>query len=744
MKKLFYLLVLTLLLIASCKKANKVIINYDDDGLVTTITYDLKENNDLMNVVKEGYDFIGWFDGEERINEFPTEAGTYNFKSHFEIKKFTVQYNDETKEAIQVDYNTVFVPKKLDDKLNSKFLGWSLNYNSNEIIDKITIASNINLYPVYEEVDRYKLIDDAIAAINIPKEITTDLNLITSYNGVSIVWKSDFPTIINNKGNVFRQEYEAVVILTATFQCEGLIRKKTYRVVVYKLSDITVLNNVLNNYKFIGEIKHGRFVLKDDFSTDYNTIESYWESNAQSYVSNDGVIIMYPDEQLNFEFSLTLKLGEEKVSKKYNAILNPLPFNELVDLALEQEVIEDYIHTSKIYLPTEFEYGIKGTWSSEDSSVINPNGDVKINNETSKQLTKIKMTLTLTRGSEKLEKEFIFKIQTKEGLIVEHPLSMNKESMTNLKIVETYLVLNDDAVEGSYLSDEISTADFISLVPTWDAVTSVDATVQFLIRVKVGDTWSDYVKYSDSGWGLGLKNKCYNQDAGVAELIEDEFMVKKGLTANKIQYQLILRRTNLDVVSPKVTLVTCALELKNKPDNIFKDNIYPESVIYQVPKLYQRVVPGIGGVICSATSSTMLLNYKGLSFVDKDPQYEHRYIASLVKEYNSNVYGNWCFNCVARGAYGFYAYVERLFSIEELVHHLVNVGPVAISVKGQMTSNKKDYYTAGHLLVIKGYTKDTNGEYVFTANDPNVLEVECTYTRSVIENVWRYIIYTIE
>ena len=96
------------------------------------------------------------------------------------------------------------------------------------------------------------------------------------------------------------------------------------------------------------------------------------------------------------------------------------------------------------------------------------------------------------------------------------------------------------------------------------------------------------------------------------------------------------------------------------------------------------------------------------------------------------------------GAFGFYSYVERMFSIEELVFDLAEYGPVAISVKGQMTSNIFDYYTAGHLLVIKGYIRNDKGEITFIANDPNVQQVECQYSEQIIKQVWRNVIYTIE
>ena len=92
------------------------------------------------------------------------------------------------------------------------------------------------------------------------------------------------------------------------------------------------------------------------------------------------------------------------------------------------------------------------------------------------------------------------------------------------------------------------------------------------------------------------------------------------------------------------------------------------------------------------------------------------------------------------GAVGEFAYVKRFTGPYELVEHLSNVGPVSLSVKGNMQGI---YTTGGHLLVCKGY-KIVDGEYVFICNDPALSYVEVEYTYETIKNVWRNIAYVIE
>lgn len=169
----------------------------------------------------------------------------------------------------------------------------------------------------------------------------------------------------------------------------------------------------------------------------------------------------------------------------------------------------------------------------------------------------------------------------------------------------------------------------------------------------------------------------------------------------------------------------------------------PKEVVYDVPKLYQGAVPVIGNSICSATSTTMLLKYHGFHFSSFDAEYEHRYIASIVRDYGNNIYGNWVYNTVTMGGYGLNSYVARMYSVDELIYHLAYVGPVALSVKGTMISNEKTYTTAGHLIVAIGY-KYVNDVLYIVCNDPNVENVYCEYSLSVINNTWRNITYVVE
>ena len=136
----------------------------------------------------------------------------------------------------------------------------------------------------------------------------------------------------------------------------------------------------------------------------------------------------------------------------------------------------------------------------------------------------------------------------------------------------------------------------------------------------------------------------------------------------------------------------------------------------------------------------MLLKYKGHSFTDKGYDYEHEYIAINAKDYGNDIFGNWVYCTAVMGAHNEQAYVKYFANNDELIEHLMNVGPVSLSVKGNMQGL---YNTGGHLLVCKGY-KIENGVPVFICNDPALKNVEVEYTYETIENVWRNVAYVIE
>ncbi len=308
----------------------------------------------------------------------------------------------------------------------------------------------------------------------------------------------------------------------------------------------------------------------------------------------------------------------------------------------------------------------------------------------------------------------------------------------NLLLKDRGLILKEDAIEATYHSKEISIIPSTIVVASWGAITSKDATVEVRVSLKVNGIWSKYVSYGR--WGFGLKNKSYFQQMDLIKLDEDEMIVLDNLLATSIKYEIIFRRTNLNISSPKFNFISFALAAPNYTYNVSREKL-PTYVLHDVPKLCQLVVPEIGNSICSPTTITMQLKYQGLDFSNFD-EFEHRYIAIKSHDYGNDIFGNWVYCTVTAASFNLKAYVAKMYSIEELLQHLID-GPVGLSVRGRMISSEKDYTTKGHLLLAIGYKYIDDKLYIL-CNDPNVNNVYCEYSEDVIKETWRYVSYIVK
>ena len=285
-----------------------------------------------------------------------------------------------------------------------------------------------------------------------------------------------------------------------------------------------------------------------------------------------------------------------------------------------------------------------------------------------------------------------------------------KFNCINTKIEGNRLVVDDKTKEASIISPVIETKEFTELVGSWSCITDKESTVELKIAVKVGDTWSRYFTYG--AWGLGGENLYYNQDDEKVHMNIDEILLKDGNLGSAFCFKVTFKK------DAKLSLVCITLKIPNYEYTVDASNC-PDYVCYDVPCLNQNMVPVIGHEMCSATTSAMLLKYKGFNFKDKDSEFEHRYVASLVADngHHAPTYGNWVFNTAAISAFGVDSYVARNYTWDELKLHLATVGPVGASIKGDTGV----YKTGGHLIVVRGY-REVDGKTYVICNDPNINE----------------------
>jgi hypothetical protein len=222
--------------------------------------------------------------------------------------------------------------------------------------------------------------------------------------------------------------------------------------------------------------------------------------------------------------------------------------------------------------------------------------------------------------------------------------------------------------------------------------------------------------------------KTENED-DLAYVDTDTLIVKgtNGETACAIRYKLILK-TSIPDVSPSVRLVAGTIRNTSEGQNIpklYANEITPElsefNKVIDIPRFSQMVCdPEIKGSICSPTSVTMVLNHYGEKLVPEETAWKVYDIA-----YGS--FGNWPFNTAYAASLGFESYVTYCSSVYDLKKEIYNDYPIIVSVKYRNDESVDSKHpvihgapiskTNGHLIVVCGFEKENDKEYVIV-NDP--------------------------
>jgi hypothetical protein len=392
------------------------------------------------------------------------------------------------------------------------------------------------------------------------------------------------------------------------------------------------------------------------------------------------------------------------------------------------------------------------TWTSSNLSLIDENGhviqayeDAVVQLEATVHTEKYSKTITF---EVKVMKKEVISSWIKEHQYVKYAKDLDQSRFNQVRLVNEKLELVEGQLEGFYESDQVESTSFTKMVGSWSAISSAQATVELQVRVMVDGQWSKYLSYRS--WGFGKNNFSLNSSDHIAKTSIDEIVILNDKQAQKFQYKVILKRNEINTPSSKLDLVSFALTI---PEYQYKPNVddLPRFFDYEVPMLNQQRVPDIGSSICSPTSAAMLLLYKGHDLYQED-ELPHRYTAGLFRDYGANIYGNWVFNTVGISSFNEKAYVGMMYSFEELMRHLVEVGPVAASVSGDMGL----YQTGGHLIVVRGYRITDDGDIFVIVNDPNINErfgnddqgnplfVYYEFPLETFMNTWKGIVYIIE
>ncbi|HHX78264.1 MAG TPA: C39 family peptidase [Acholeplasmataceae bacterium] len=548
---------------------------------------------------------------------------------------------------------------------------------------------------------------EAIGEINIPSKTKVDISLpsLVEVNGktIELEYFISNTDVIGYDGVINRDSTDKNVIITITRKTDDRVEQIEKTVTVLKLG----VEDAFDLFELGITETYSDIELPESFMG----YEIIWLSFSENIISSTGKY-SFVSEDTEVLLSALLLSGDYP-EKEFTVIAKPIPDLERLNLIVETINIPE-VATSNLVLKTMFDYDVTGIWTSSNEDVITTSGTVYLS-DSEKVVT---LTVNLQYGDSTLTKVFTVTTIAIEGKQVmghnyqDYAKDYNLANMIDVHLENKRLVLDEGKTSGTYVSSEFNTKGFGTLVASWAAISSKTATAEIEVKVKVDGVWSKYFSYQK--WGLGLQNRSINSSDSIAKLSTDELVVGNSKTANAYQYRVTLRRNTIADESPKLLLVAVALTIPGYTFEVDQTG-FPDFVDYDVPKLNQNEVPTIGNSICSITSSTMLLKYKGHDFTEFDSEYEHRYMAGLLKDYGSGIYGNWVYNTVGMSAYGEETYVNKMYSFAELQKHLIEVGPISASMKGNMGL----YTTNGHLIVVRGY-RVVNGQTHVIINDPNI------------------------
>ncbi len=273
----------------------------------------------------------------------------------------------------------------------------------------------------------------------------------------------------------------------------------------------------------------------------------------------------------------------------------------------------------------------------------------------------------------------------------------------------------DGVFVGVFESNSLNVGAFDTMLVSWNAICG-DGKVAVSVSYECTDgTWSDYFSFGTwSDKNNTSTSKSTSDEYGKMNV--DTFTTKKTATGN-IKYKIVITRNGDHIpVLENITIATPTM-------NSSKPTAYPDKTWIDVP-MRSQLAPengSQGGVMCSATTVAMALEYLGYN----QTTYETA-MGTFDKEYDG--FGNWLFSVAEAGSHGYYAFCD--FYTEDMMKCALSKG-YSIGCSTKLTS-------AGHIVLVVGYETIDGVDY-YIVNDPNVNPNNADVTRYTCEyfnSVW--------
>lgn len=317
--------------------------------------------------------------------------------------------------------------------------------------------------------------------------------------------------------------------------------------------------------------------------------------------------------------------------------------------------------------------------------------------------------------------------------------------VTDETIGDGAIVLAEGATEGVYTSEVLGTVPFEYMVAFWGADTPDGTSIDVSARayVDMNKEWTEWLSWGT--WSSSIKRCSVSENTTAAYMDTDTFTIRgsSGETASKVQIKVTLR-ANEDGVSPTVRQV--GVTYKNTLEGQEITPLYygeevelPEKVVLDTPAYSQTVrEPGIGSVMCSATTICVMLNDRGEDLLPEE-------IALIDYDCDYDGFGNWSFSVGAAGSMGYEVYLQYA-DLNILRQELAHGYSVGINVKYSSSPNGQYPYleggasssTGGHLITITGYETIDGVEYFYSSDSAAGSDPSCVkcYKADQLDAAW--------
>ncbi len=306
---------------------------------------------------------------------------------------------------------------------------------------------------------------------------------------------------------------------------------------------------------------------------------------------------------------------------------------------------------------------------------------------------------------------------------------------------------------------------YTELVASWNAHTPPGTWLELSVAGTADDgTWSRL--YILGRWAAGQetmhRSSVPDQADAVASVSIDILSTRERRRLTTWQLTVSLLRRRGTAASPSVALVGAFASALPDAAGTRRPGASPvdggAGIELDVPAYSQEIhrgqdpqYNGGGEAWCSPASMAMVLAFwqreRSAAYGPRPADHAHidhadpwvNYAAAETFDWSYHACGNWSFNTAYAGRYGLESFVTRLRSLTEAERFIEAGIPLVASVTfsaDELTG--AGYGTAGHLLVICGFTPD--GDVI--VNDPashlapSNAEVRTVYDRGEFENIW--------